>query len=178
MNKKGDNKFIQNVAPDLDPNWHSEGIPERSFKKKIGTSRQIGIADGNGKSRIIWSHKGLSHRGSYMSIHNKLGKRDKMQGCAKHFIPFCNKFNKFNNTETWILDLSSHMTLKVLRNLVVSVQSSRFYHTITATCDFQQFSILTRIDSDELRNSKWCSVRSLRVIEYSSDWQWLWSDCT
>ena len=43
-------------------------------------------------------------------------------------------------------------------------------------CDFQQFDILTSVDSDEPvqhpfkpRNSKWCSVSSLTVIEYSSD---------
>ena len=28
-----------------------------------------------------------------------------------------------------------------------------------------------------LKNSKWCSVSSLTLIEYSSDWQRLWSDC-
>ena len=44
------------------------------------------------------------------------------------------------------------------------------------TCDFQQCGILTRVDSGEplqlpvkLRNSKYCSVSSLTVIEYSSD---------
>ena len=42
--------------------------------------------------------------------------------------------------------------------------------------DFQQFDILTSVDSDEplqppfkLRNSKWCSVSSLTIIEYLSD---------
>ena len=42
--------------------------------------------------------------------------------------------------------------------------------------DFQQCGILTSVDSDEtvpprfkLRNSIWCSVISLTVIEYSSD---------
>ena len=45
-----------------------------------------------------------------------------------------------------------------------------------ATCDFQRCGILTSVDSDEavqppsmLRNSKWCSVSSLTLIEYSSD---------
>ena len=44
--------------------------------------------------------------------------------------------------------------------------------------DFQQCGILTSVDSDEplqspfkLRNSKWYSVSSLTVIEYSSDKQ-------
>ena len=52
------------------------------------------------------------------------------------------------------------------------------------TCDFQQCGILTSVHSDEpvqpsfeLRNSKCCSDRSLRVIEYSSDYLELWSDC-
>ena len=53
-----------------------------------------------------------------------------------------------------------------------------------ATRDFQQCGILTSVDSDEhvqppfkLRNSKWCSVSSLTLIESSSDLQRLWSDC-
>ena len=50
--------------------------------------------------------------------------------------------------------------------------------------DFQQFDILTSVDSEEpvqppfkLRTSKRCSVSSLTLIEYSSDKQRLWSDC-
>ena len=31
--------------------------------------------------------------------------------------------------------------------------------------------------TSKLRNYKWCSISSLRVIEYSSDKQILWSDC-
>ena len=49
---------------------------------------------------------------------------------------------------------------------------------------FPKCGIVTGVDSDEpvqptvkLRTSKWCSVSSLRVIEYSSDKQRLWSDC-
>ena len=52
------------------------------------------------------------------------------------------------------------------------------------TCYYQQCGILTCVDSDEpvqsplrRRNSKWCPVSSLTVIEYSSDKQRLWSDC-
>ena len=51
-------------------------------------------------------------------------------------------------------------------------------------CDFKQCGIFTSIDSDgpvqppfKFRNSKRCSVRSLRLKEYSSDEQMLWSDC-
>ena len=53
------------------------------------------------------------------------------------------------------------------------------------TPDFHQCGILTSVNSDEPvqplvqhRNSKWCSVSSLTVIEYSSDKQMLWSVCT
>ena len=53
------------------------------------------------------------------------------------------------------------------------------------SCGFQQCGILTCVVSDEplqppfkLRNSKWYSVSSLTIIEYSSDSQRLWSDCT
>ena len=49
---------------------------------------------------------------------------------------------------------------------------------------FPTINILTSVDSDEplqppvkLRNSKWCSVSSLTIIEYSSDQQRLLSDC-
>ena len=52
-------------------------------------------------------------------------------------------------------------------------------------CDFQQCGILTSEDSDKpvqppfkLTNSKWCSISSLTIIEYPSDWQRIWSDCT
>ena len=53
------------------------------------------------------------------------------------------------------------------------------------TCGFQQCGILAWIDSEEsvqppfkLRNSKWCSVSRWIFIEYSSNQQRLWSDCT
>ena len=49
-------------------------------------------------------------------------------------------------------------------------------HNWAMTCDFQQCDVLTSVNSDEpvkppfkIRNSKWCSVSSLTVIEYSSD---------
>ena len=52
-----------------------------------------------------------------------------------------------------------------------------------AAYDFQQFGILTNVDSDEpvqppgkLRKSTWCSVSSLTLVEYSNDSQRLWSD--
>ena len=52
------------------------------------------------------------------------------------------------------------------------------------TRDFQQYAILTSVDSDEpvqppfkFRNLKWGLVSSLTVIEYLSDQQRLWSVC-
>ena len=57
-------------------------------------------------------------------------------------------------------------------------------HIWATTCDFQQCGILKLIDSGEfvlppvkLRNSIWCSVSSLTFIEYSRDYQRLWSVC-
>ena len=75
----------------------------------------------------------------------------------------------------------SFVILALIQNLYVSKE----HHNIWAvTCDFQQCGSLTCVDSDEplqppfkLRNSKWCSVSSLTVKEYSSDKQRLWSDC-
>ena len=49
-------------------------------------------------------------------------------------------------------------------------------NNIGLACDFQQCGIMTSVDSEvpvqppfKLRNSKWCSVSSLTLIEYSSD---------
>ena len=47
----------------------------------------------------------------------ELSKRDKMGGCAKHFmvVVFSNKFNnKFNNTRAQMLDSIDQMTLKLV----------------------------------------------------------------
>ena len=62
--------------------------------------------------------------------------------------------------------------------------SMSLYYNWAAAWDFQQFDNSTSVDSDEplqppfkLRNSKWCSVSSLTIIECSSDKQRLWSDC-
>ena len=56
------------------------------------------------------------------------------------------------------------------------VKIQRWSYIWATAGDFQQFDILTSVDSDEpvqppfkLRNSIWCSVSSLTIIEYSSD---------
>ena len=66
-----------------------------------------------------------------------------------------------------------------------AIQIPLVIHIWAATCDFKQSGILTWIDSYKhvqppfkLKISKWCSLSSLTVIEYSSDNQRLWSDCT
>ena len=65
--------------------------------------------------------------------------------------------------------------------LMLPIQCTFFYMVsnviiLAVTCDFQQCDILISVDSDEpvqpsfkLRNSKYWSVSSLSVIEYSSD---------
>ena len=61
----------------------------------------------------------------------------------------------------------------------VQVKDLHFNPYISAmTRDFQRCGILTSVDSDEpvqppfkLRNSKWCPVSSVTIIDYSSDWQ-------
>ena len=37
-----------------------------------------------------------------------------MLGFAKHFVAFCNEFNKYNNTGARISDSTSHIALKLL----------------------------------------------------------------
>ena len=73
-----------------------------------------------------------------------------------------------------------------VRHLCFNTNQYNFtkYFIWAAEWDFQQFDILTSVDSDEplqppfkLRNSKWRSVSSLIIIEYSSDLQRFWSDC-
>ena len=41
---------------------------------------------------------------------------------------FGNKFNKFNNTGAGMLDSIYHMILKLLKNLIFGVKTSRFCH--------------------------------------------------
>ena len=48
-----------------------------------------------------------------LTLLNKLGKRDKMQGLPSILSLFCNEFNKFNNTGAPLLDSFDHMTQKL-----------------------------------------------------------------
>ena len=90
--------------------------------------------------------------------------------------------NRVRTTRT-LRDSSVQGEVKIELNLVIrywlyqlAFIRSFLKHIWAATCDFQQCRILTSVDSDEpvqspfkLRNSKWCSVSSLTLIEYSND---------
>ena len=49
-----------------------------------------------------------------LNLLNELGKTDKMRGLPSISSPFCNEFNKFNNTKARKLDFIYHMTLRLL----------------------------------------------------------------
>ena len=71
-----------------------------------------------------------------MSVHvllillNELGKRDKMRGLSSILSLFRYEFNKFNNTGARMLDSIYHMTLKLLKNHIFGVKTSRFCHIL------------------------------------------------
>ena len=74
---------------------------------------------------------------SYMSAHvllnslNELRKSDKMRGLPRILSLFCNEFNKFNNTGAQMLDsIFYHMTLKLLKNRIFGMETSRFCHLL------------------------------------------------
>ena len=65
-----------------------------------------------------------------MSVHALLislsEKRDKMGGLQSILYHFCNKLNKFNYTRARMLDFIYHMTLKIHKNCIFGVKTSRF----------------------------------------------------
>ena len=63
-----------------------------------------------------------------LNLLNELGKRDKIQGLPSILSLFRNKFNKFNNTRAQKLDSIYHTTLKLLKNHIFGVKTSRYYH--------------------------------------------------
>ena len=80
-------------------------------------------------------------------------------------------------TTTWIsLDWFIQTCINIRHHMSLECFYDQTLYKWAATCDFQQCGILTSVDSDEpvqphfkLRNSKWYSVSSLTLIEYSSD---------
>ena len=65
-----------------------------------------------------------------LNLLNELGKRDKMRGLLSILSPFRKEFNKFNNTGARMLDYIYHMTLKLLKNHIFGVRTSRFCHLL------------------------------------------------
>ena len=61
---------------------------------------------------------------------NELGKSDKMRGLPSIFLLFRNEFNKFKNTGARMLDSIYHMTLKLIKNRILGVKTSRFCHLL------------------------------------------------
>ena len=48
-----------------------------------------------------------------------------MRSLSSILSPFRNEFNKFNNTRARMLDSIYHMTLKILKNCIFGVKTSR-----------------------------------------------------
>ena len=73
---------------------------------------------------------GCLHRAAYILLNllNKLGKRDKMRGLPSILSLFRNKFNKFNSTGAQMLDSIYHRTLKLLKNNIFDLKTSRLGH--------------------------------------------------
>ena len=65
-----------------------------------------------------------------LNLLNELGKSDKMRGLPSILLLFRNKFNKFNNTGARMLDSIYHMTLKLIKNRILGVETSRFCHLL------------------------------------------------
>ena len=62
-----------------------------------------------------------------LNLSNELGKRDKMRGLPSILLFFAKAFNKFNNTGARMLDYIYHMTLKLLKNRIFGVKTSKFF---------------------------------------------------
>ena len=101
----------------------------------------------------------ISHQAHFASVHFCL------------LIRVLKKFPEGHEDRKYRIDIAS----LVNGTFLVSTQSGSIE---PVACDFQQFDILTSVDSDEplqphlkLRTSKRCSVSSLTLIDYSSDEQ-------
>ena len=65
-----------------------------------------------------------------LNLLNESGKSDKMQGMPSILSLFHDKFNEFNNTGTRMLDSIYHMVLKLIKNHILGVKTSRFWHLL------------------------------------------------
>ena len=55
-----------------------------------------------------------------LNLSNELGKGDKMRGLPSILSFVRNEFNKFNKTGARMLDCLYHMTLKLIKNRILS----------------------------------------------------------
>ena len=65
-----------------------------------------------------------------LNLLNSLRKRDKMQGLSSILFLFCNKFKIYNITGAQMLDSIYHITLKLLKNHILGMKTSRFCHLL------------------------------------------------
>ena len=65
-----------------------------------------------------------------LNLLKELRKRDKMLGLPSILLPFRNKFNKFNNTGAQMLDSIYDMTIKLIKDHIFGVITSRFCHLL------------------------------------------------
>ena len=63
-----------------------------------------------------------------LNLLNELGKSDKMRGLPSILSLFCNTFIKFNSTGARMLDSIYHMGLKLIKNHIFGVKTSRICH--------------------------------------------------
>ena len=65
-----------------------------------------------------------------LNLLNKLMKRDQLQGLPSILSLFRNKFNKFNNAGSRMLDSIYHMMFKLIKNYIFDTKVSRFCHLL------------------------------------------------
>ena len=66
-----------------------------------------------------------------LNLLNELGKSDKMRGLPSILLLFHYGFDKFNNTGARMLVSIYHMTLKLIKNHIFGVKTSRFCHLLS-----------------------------------------------
>ena len=64
-----------------------------------------------------------------LNLLNELGKSDKMRGLSSILSLFSNEFNKFNKPGARMLDSIYHMPLKLRKNRIFGVKTSRSIFT-------------------------------------------------
>ena len=63
-----------------------------------------------------------------LNLLNEYRKKDKMRGLPNILFLYRNEFNKSNNTGARMLDSTYHMALKLLKNCIFCVKTTRFCH--------------------------------------------------